>query len=110
MPAHAGDTTKEKKAKEKNTVVKNLVLKKPRITEKAARGGAASSYLFDVAVGATKSEIAKAFEKQYKHKPIKVNTVNNHRRSHFKRGVLGFSARTKKAYVMLKKGTTIEIM
>lgn len=102
--------TKKDTIKEKAGVATNLVLKKPRITEKAARASATSAYLFDVAVGATKNEIAKAFEVQYKHKPVKVNIINNHRRSHFRRNVLGFSARTKKAYVFLKKGITIELL
>lgn len=102
--------TKKDTTKEKAIATSTLVLKKPRITEKAARGATTSSYLFDVAVGATKNEIAKAFVAQYKHKPVKVNIINNHRRSHFRRNVLGFSPRTKKAYVFLKKGTTIELM
>ncbi len=102
--------TKEKKEKDVKVEAASLILKKPRITEKAARAGSMSIYLFNVAVGATKNEIKKAFETIYKHKPVKVNIVNSVRKSHFRRGVLGFGPRTKKAYVTLKKGTTIEIM
>lgn len=86
------------------------LLKHPRITEKAANLGQFSTYLFDVAVNATKSEIAKAFFATYKHKPLKVNTVSQKPKSYFRRGVLGFGKRTKKAYIILPKGTTIEIM
>jgi large subunit ribosomal protein L23 len=86
------------------------VLKNPRITEKAANAAGMQSYLFDVAFGATKSEIAKAFEAVYKHKPLKVNVVNVRRKSFFRRGKLGFGTMTKKAYVFLPKGVTIEIM
>jgi ribosomal protein L23 len=85
------------------------LLKGARITEKAANLGTHSTYLFEVAVGATKSEIAKAFFITYKQKPIKVNTVNGRAKSYFRRGVLGFGKRTKKAYIILPKGTTIDI-
>ena len=83
--------------------------KESRCTLKAANGAQYSIYLFDVQVGATKSEIAKAFKAQYKQTPIKVNTVNVVRKSHFRRGRLGFGVKVKKAYVFIKKGTTISI-
>lgn len=100
-------TTEEKKVIP--AVVVSSVLKRPLITEKAANGAQFSVYLFDVHVDATKSEIAKAFKAQYKETPIKVNTVNVLRKSHFRRGRLGFGNSSKKAYVYLKKGTTINI-
>ncbi len=81
-----------------------------RITEKAANNAQFSIYLFNVAVGATKSEIAKAFKAQYKKTPLKVNTINVLRKSHFRRGRLGFGTFSKKAYVFLPKGTTIDII
>ena len=87
-----------------------VILKRPLITEKAARYSAQSVYVFDVALEATKSEIAKAFKAQFKHAPIKVNLVNLPRKSYFRRGKLGFGPYTKKAYVYLAKGTTIEVM
>jgi len=90
-------------------VKKTTVLNRPLITEKAANGSQYSIYLFDVAVNATKSEIAKAFKAQYKETPIKVNTVNVLPKSFFRRGRLGFSNKSKKAYVFLKKGTSINI-
>ena len=99
--------TKTKKIE--SAPIKTTVLNRPLITEKAANGAQFSVYLFDVQVGATKSEIAKAFKAQYKEAPIKVNTVNVMRKSHFRRGRLGFGVKVKKAYVFLKKGTTINI-
>lgn len=105
-----------KKPTTKNTtsnLAKNAdltVLKNPRITEKAANMAEHNIYLFDVSINATKNEIAKAFFLTYKQKPFKVNTVNRNPKSFFRRGVLGFGKRTKKAYVSLPKGTTIEIM
>jgi len=86
------------------------ILKNPRITEKAALANKYSIYLFDVAVGANKSEIAKAFEVAYKQKPIRVNTVNVTRKTYFKKGQLGYGANTKKAYIFLPKGTSVELM
>ncbi len=86
------------------------VLKRTLLTEKAANNAQYSIYLFEVAVDATKSEIAKAFKAQYKKTPLKVNTVNVLRKSFFRRGRLGFSSSSKKAYVFLPKGTTIDIL
>lgn len=86
------------------------VLKRPLITEKAANNAQYSIYKFEVAFGATKSEIAKAFKAKYNKVPLKVNTINNMRKSFFRRGRLGFGAHTKKAYVFLEKGTTIDII
>ncbi len=101
------DTTK-KEAETK--VVTTTVLKHPRITEKAAKAAQTNTYLFSVAVGATKNEIAKAFAAQYKHKPTRVNIVNVKPKVYRRRGKLGVGSRLKKAYVTLPKGTTIEIM
>ena len=86
------------------------LLKRPRITEKAANLGTHNTYVFEVAVGATKNEIIKAFVATYKQTPIKVNTVMSKPKSYFKRGKLGFGTRSKKAYIILPKGTTIEIL
>jgi ribosomal protein L23 len=100
-------TTKEKKVVEK---VDTSILRNPRITEKAAKAQSHNAYLFDVSPSTTKSEIAKAFVKQYKHKPLKVNTVMQKPKSSFKKGILSFGPRGKKAYVTLPKGKTIDIM
>ncbi len=99
---------KKKETKEETKVVVS-VLKNPRVTEKAANATQYSIYLFDVAVNATKSEIAKAFKAQYKKTPVKVNTVTMPRKSYFRRGRLGFGNHGKKAYVFLPKGVTIDI-
>lgn len=99
-----------KKTTTEEAVVTPSVLGRARITEKAANNAQFSIYLFDVAVGATKSEIAKAFKAKYNKVPVKVNTVNVPRKSFFRRGRLGFSNNSKKAYVFLPKGTTIDII
>lgn len=98
-------TTKEAVEKKDTSILKNA-----RITEKAARSQAFNVYLFDVAPSATKSEIAKAFTKQYKHKPVKVHTVTQKPKSMFRKGILSFGPKGKKAYVYLPKGKTIDVM
>ena len=103
--------TTEKKAKKSTaaTPAPIIVLRKARVTEKAARASADNIYTFDVQHDATKREIAKAFEAQYKKKPLKVNTTPVPRKSYFRRGTLGFGKFVKKAYIRLPKGTTIDI-
>ena len=105
----------KKTAKQNSGKADVSILKNPRITEKSANASAFSVYVFDVSVGATKPEVAKAFAQVYKHVPLKVNIVNIPRRSVFRRtkaggNQLGFAARGRKAYVYLPKGTTIEVM
>jgi ribosomal protein L23 len=104
-------TTKVTKKAQKKEVVKEtgLVLT-PVITEKAARTQQSNGYVFGVPVEATKSEIAKAFEKKYKQKPVKVNLVGAKRKSTFRKGKLGFTTTVRKAYIFLKKGVTIEVI
>ena len=99
--------TKELKAGEKKDT---SILRNPRITEKAAKAQAFNAYLFDVTPSATKSEIAKAFVKQYKHKPLRVHTVMQKPKSKFQKGILSFGPRGKKAYITLPKGKTIDVM
>lgn len=88
----------------------SLVLKNPRITEKAARASKYNIYVFNVAVDATKSEISKAFTAAYKHTPVKINTVPMSGKKVFRRGAFGTTNNGKKAYITLKKGDTIQIM
>lgn len=105
-------TTKvTKKAEKKEVVLKETgLILTPVITEKAARTQKSSGYVFGVPVEATKSEIAKAFEKKYKQKPVKVNLVGAKRKSTFRKGKLGFTTTVRKAYIFLKKGVTIEVI
>lgn len=105
-------TTKETKAvaEAKVTAPASLILQRPRITEKAARATTHNTYVFTVATTATKSEIAKAFTAVYKHKPVKVNTVPMASKTVFRRGKLGSTTSSKKAYITLKKGDSIQIM
>jgi len=86
------------------------LISSPRITEKAAIGGQYSVYVINVSTRATKPEIAKAFQTLYKQAPVKVHTVTMKARTYFRRGVLGFGTKGKKAYVYLPKGVTVDIL
>ncbi len=105
-------TKKIEKNKEvaKVEVKKNTILKNARITEKAAKAQSHNAYVFDVDTNATKSEILKAFVSVYKHKPTKVNLVTIKPKSHFRKGILSYGPKIKKAYIYLPKGKTIEVM
>lgn len=109
MPKTKTVKKEETKVVEKKEVVTSIILK-PVVTEKAAKYSAQNTYAFAVAVGATKSEITKAFVAKYKHKPTRVNVVNGRAKSYFRKGVLGFGSKSRKAYITLPKGKTIEVI
>jgi len=88
------------------------VLKKPRITEKAALLTDKNVYTFEVRKGATKYEIRDAVKALYNVTPIKVHIVNKQPR-HFmsrSRGRDMVEHGMRKAYVYLKKGDRIELV
>ena len=87
------------------------ILRQPRITEKATVQGMNNVYTFNVEVGSSKTEIAKAIFSLYKVKPVRVNVVNVRAkvRRNPRSGKAGMSAKGKKAYVYLKKGDSINI-
>lgn len=85
------------------------VLLRPRITEKAANLTSANVYTFDVAMNATKQEIASSVEALYKVHPVSVRIVRIPAKRVAMRRRRGFGrvAPVKKAYVQLKKGDSI---
>lgn len=87
------------------------VLVRPRITEKAANMTTANVYVFEVAKSATKKDIAAAVKELYKVTPEKVNVVNTKGAPVRLRRKRGFGAKssTRKAYVFLKKGDSIQL-
>jgi len=90
-----------------------LVLKNPRITEKATASAemkTGPAYIFEVAKEATKPMILSAFEAKYKVKPQKVNIINLPAKKTFKRGIRGSQSAVKKAMVYLKAGEKVEIV
>lgn len=90
-----------------------MILKNPRITEKATLLAEYNCYTFDVAPDTTKNEIAKAVESIYKVKPRKVRVVNMAKKTVYprsRRGNVGTKGGGKKAYVYLNKGDKIEVL
>ncbi len=84
------------------------VILRPRITEKAAGLSEKKVFTFEVSESATKKQIAQAIVAQYKVTPVKIATVRNYGKKLFRKGIVGFSAGVKKAYVYLKEGDTID--
>ncbi len=88
------------------------VLIRPRITEKATDVTASRTYVFEVAVHATKKDVENAVKEYYKVTPRKVNLVKIPRKKRMNRRTrkAGMSSLGKKAYVYLKDGDTIEFV
>ena len=106
----------EKKEVKKPTKVTiadtSAVIKRPRITEKAALLSDNGVYTFEVTKGATKYEVRDAIKAIYKVTPVKVNIVNQKPRHSMSRSrgrdVMEHGLR--KAYVYLKDGDRIELV
>ncbi len=82
---------------------------KPVITEKATLASAANSVVFETAIGANKAEIKEAVEALFNVRVRSVNVVvNKGKRVRF-RGRPGRRKDTKKAYVRLEEGYTIDV-
>ena len=88
-----------------------LVLKRPRITEKAtmlAERNDMKAYTFEIDARANKPEVVAAVKKLFGVTPRKVAITNNPRKAVIVRGKAGFKGGVKKAVVYLKKGDKIE--
>ena len=81
-----------------------------RVTEKAAIASDKNVYVFNVATDATKNEIKKEIKRIYKVDPVKVNVVNQKGKSTFIRGKKGSRSDSRKAYVYLKDGDSINLI
>jgi large subunit ribosomal protein L23 len=88
----------------------DLIIKKPRITEKSGLQSEAGVYTFEVTTLANKKNIAKAIKELYKVTPEKVNIINLPAKKIFAKGKKGSKAGVKKAVVYLKKGDKIEFV
>ncbi len=102
-------TEKKVEAKKLNlSVSANTLIKRPHVTEKAARANEKSNaYTFIVHKNANKTEIAKAVAMLYDVTPVKVTVVNVKPEVVVKRGSRGTEKAYKKAVVTLLKGQTI---
>ncbi len=85
-------------------------IKKFHVTEKASNLSGESTYTFIVSKDATKNQISKEVIKLYKVTPIKINIINSKPKRVVARGKVGQTNGSKKAYVFLKKGETIDIV
>lgn len=89
-----------------------LIIRRPRITEKAAHVTGAGVYVFDISMRATKKDVVTAVLEHYKVTPRKVNIVRiaPQKLVSRMRNRRGQTKGLKKAYVYLKKGDRIELM
>lgn len=88
-----------------------LIIKKPRITEKSGLQAESSNiYTFEVTAKANKKNVSKAIKEIYKVTPVKVNITNLPAKKVFSRGKTGRTSGVKKAVVYLKKGDKIEFV
>lgn len=90
--------------------VNKIVLKKPRITEKATvlAGLANPVYTFEVPIEANKIMIKKAVIDRFKVTPLKISIINLPAKRVFVRRRQGVRSAVKKALVYLKPGQTID--
>lgn len=86
------------------------VIRRPRLTEKAANLSSSNVFTFDVVPSASKHDIIRALQALYKVTPVKVNVVNTKGKSVMLRTRRGKGVQNamRKAYVFLKKGDTID--
>ncbi|MFA5106806.1 MAG: 50S ribosomal protein L23 [Patescibacteria group bacterium] len=82
---------------------------KPIITEKATNLGADRKYIFEVATGANRIEIAKAVESLYGVQPLKVNIIRQGGKQIRYGRAEGRTKDRKKAIVTLREGESIKI-
>ena len=90
--------------------IDKIILKKPRITEKATllSGLANPVYIFEVPSEANKVMIKKAVIDRFKVTPVKINIINLPAKRVFFRRRSGVRSGVKKALVYLKPGQTID--
>jgi len=104
----------EKKVKAEKKIVATAgafdVLRRPIITEKAAKLSEKNSVAFEVAAKATKEDVARAVEAIYNVKPVKVNIVVVKGKEKSFRGRNSGTQRTvKKAYVSLPADAKLDL-
>ena len=82
-------------------------LKSPRVTEKASLLLEGNVYTFEISEKASKKDIADAVKTFYNVSPLRVNIAKTPAKQVFMRGKKGNKSGVRKAYVLLKKGDTI---
>lgn len=113
------DETKVEEKKKEETVAKKSkivtdsfhhIIKRPRITEKAAILSGDGVYTFEIDPKATKIDVARAIKEIYKVVPVHVAISKLPAKKKIIRGKRGTTSAVKKAIVRLKKGDTIEFV
>ena len=100
----------EKKVKLVATARTYDVLRRPIISEKAAKLSESNGVVFEVAMSATKEDVAKAVEILFGIKPTKINVVVTKGKVKTFRGrSTGTQRKVKKAYVSLPKDAKLDL-
>jgi len=86
------------------------VIVRPRITEKASMLAEKNVYAFEVARNANKRSVTEAIRELYNVTPVEVRIVAIPSKKIIVRGKEGVKKGSKKAYVVLKSGETIEFV
>lgn len=88
-----------------------LVIRKPRVTEKAAMLAEKNNiYAFEIDRNATKKDVKDAIRDIYKVNAVRINIVRLPGKNVFIRGTRGKTSMVKKALVSLQKGDKIEFI
>ena len=85
------------------------VIRKPIITEKATMASESGAVVFEVSMDSNKPLIKEAVEALFNVKVKAVNTTVVKGKTKRFKGKLGIRKNTKKAYVMLEEGNTIDV-
>ena len=86
------------------------VLRRPIISEKAAKLAESNGVVFEVAMSATKEDIAKAMEVLFNVKPTKINIViTKGKVKTFRSRSTGTQRKVKKAYVSLPADAKLDL-
>ena len=95
-----------------NLSLSSVILRKPRITEKAAEASQKEKgvYTFEVSAGANKTQVKSAVKELFKVTPVKVNIINTSEKNVISRRKRGVVSGIKKAMVYLKKGDKIDFV
>ena len=100
----------EKKVKLVATAETYDVLRRPIISEKAARLSENNGVVFEIAMSATKEDVAKAMQVLFGIKPTKINIVITKRKEKTFRGrSTGTQRKVKKAYVSLPADAKLDL-
>jgi large subunit ribosomal protein L23 len=86
------------------------VLRAPHISEKSARLQETSQYVFMVGPRATKQDVKQAVEGLFNVQVLSVNVSNRKGKTKAFRSRLGSRGGSRKAYVRLAEGQTIDVM